>query len=58
MLDIALLRKDVAAVAARLKARGVDYDLRRLVGRGHWQLFLRDPDGARVELDFAAEETR
>ncbi len=41
---------------AKLRTRGIDYDLRRLVGRGQWQLFFRDPNGARVELDFAAEE--
>src|SRR6266542_4138932 len=41
---------------ADLRAGGIDYDLRRLVGRGQWQLFFFDPNGARVELDFAAEE--
>jgi catechol 2,3-dioxygenase-like lactoylglutathione lyase family enzyme len=43
---------------AKLKARGIEYDLRRLVGRGQWQLFFFDPNGARVELDFAADEPR
>ncbi len=46
----------LAATVTKLKARGIDYDLRRLVGRGQWQLFFFDPNGARVELDFAAEE--
>jgi catechol 2,3-dioxygenase-like lactoylglutathione lyase family enzyme len=45
---------------ARLKARGLAYDLRRLPEGGHgagmWQLFFHDPSGARVEIDFAASE--
>ena len=46
---------------AKLKARGIKYDLRRLPENGHaaglWQLFFFDPSGARVEIDFAASET-
>jgi len=30
--------------------------LRRLAGTQSWQLFFHDPNGARVELDFAASE--
>jgi hypothetical protein len=45
---------------AKLKARGMKYDLRRLPENGHaaglWQLFFFDPSGARVEIDFAASE--
>lgn len=44
------------ATAARLKARGIKYDLRKQPGAGMWQLFCFDPNGAKVELDFAAEE--
>jgi catechol 2,3-dioxygenase-like lactoylglutathione lyase family enzyme len=40
----------------RLDAAGIAYDLRRLPGAGPWQLFFLDPNGARVELDFAQEE--
>lgn len=47
---------DLPAVAARLKAAGHDYDLRRLAGGGIWQLFTRDPAGAKVEFDFAKDE--
>jgi catechol 2,3-dioxygenase-like lactoylglutathione lyase family enzyme len=46
----------LGATVAQLRARGIDYDMRRLVGREQWQLFFFDPNGARVELDFAAEE--
>jgi catechol 2,3-dioxygenase-like lactoylglutathione lyase family enzyme len=40
----------------RLAARGVEHECRRIAGGGTWQLFFFDPNGARVELDFAADE--
>ncbi len=58
---IAFFGADVPAYLAKLKARGVKYDLRRLPQAGHaagvWQLFFFDPSGARVEIDFAATES-
>ena len=51
---------DLAAYLAKFKARGLTYDLGRLP-EGHlaglWQLFFFDPNGARVEIDFAASES-
>lgn len=45
---------------ARLKARGIAYDLRRVPdgapAAGIWQLFFCDPNGARVEIDLSADE--
>ena len=50
-----------ASYVAKLKARGIKYDLRRLPEPGHagglWQLFFFDPSGARVEIDFAPTES-
>ncbi len=43
-------------VQGRLQAAGQKYSLRRQPGSGLWQLFTFCPNGARVELDFAAEE--
>ena len=45
------------AVKARFDARGLKYDLRQQATSGTWQLFCLDPNGAKVELDFAATET-
>ena len=53
---MAFSARDLRAVAARLTERGVAYDLGRLPSTGAWQLFCLDPSGARVELDFAADE--
>jgi catechol 2,3-dioxygenase-like lactoylglutathione lyase family enzyme len=58
---IAFSGKDAPAYLAKLKARGIKYDLRRLPQSGHaagvWQLFFFDPSGARVEIDFAPTES-
>src|ERR1043165_2238252 len=57
---MAFSARDLRAVAARLTERGVEYRLNRLPSTpestGAWQLFCVDPNGARVELDFAASE--
>jgi catechol 2,3-dioxygenase-like lactoylglutathione lyase family enzyme len=51
---------DLPGYLAKLKARGLAYDLRRLpeggAGAGIWQLFFLDPNNARVEIDFPASE--
>jgi hypothetical protein len=43
-------------VVAKLKGRGIAYELRRLPAYGTWQLFFHDPNGAKVEIDFDAAE--
>ena len=35
---------------------GIKHDVRQQAGTGFWQVFFHDPNGARVELDFAANE--
>jgi catechol 2,3-dioxygenase-like lactoylglutathione lyase family enzyme len=51
---------DLGSFVTKLKARGIAYDLRRAPeggpAGGVWQLFFHDPNGARVEIDFAADE--
>ena len=46
----------LAATVARLKARSVAYELRRLPEYGTWQLFFHDPNNAKVEIDFDPAE--
>lgn len=53
---MAFSAQDLPGVVAKLKTRGVDYDLRRLPDYGTWQLFFMDPNGAKVELDFDPSE--
>ncbi len=44
------------AMVTRFDASGTKYDLKQQIGSGTWQLFCHDPNGAKVELDFAASE--
>ena len=43
---------------ALLITYNVEHTCRRQTGTGTWQVFLFDPNGARVELDFAADEVQ
>jgi catechol 2,3-dioxygenase-like lactoylglutathione lyase family enzyme len=42
---------------ARLDAAGLKVRLQQQAGAGTWQLFVQDPNGAKVELDFDPSET-
>lgn len=54
---MAFSAQGLAGTVEVLREHRIRFDLRRLPGEGVWQLFLHDPDGARVELDFQASET-
>ena len=47
---------DLNDTLSKLKSHGLAFDLRRQQATGVWQLFFHDPNGARVELDFDADE--
>lgn len=53
---MAFSASNLADVTSRLKAAGIKYDLRKQPDSGVWQLFCFDPSGARVEMDFRADE--
>jgi catechol 2,3-dioxygenase-like lactoylglutathione lyase family enzyme len=53
---MAFSASDLRATLARLAAQDVHYACRRQVDSGVWQVFFFDPNGARIELDFAADE--
>ncbi len=46
----------LSEVAAKLKKRGVRYDLRQQGETGTWQMFFHDVNGAKVELNFEKDE--
>lgn len=48
----ALKARDRPAFEQRLRAAGQPFESRRLADSGLWQIFLTDPDGVRVELNF------
>ena len=47
---------DLPETLAQLVSRNIAHTCRRLPGAETWQVFFYDPNGARVELDFAADE--
>ena len=53
---LAFTASNLRAVKARFDAASMKYDLRQQAGSGTWQLFIFDPNGAKVELDFDAAE--
>ena len=53
----AMCATGLAEFQQRLADASHAYDLKRQPGTGDWQLFLADPDGAVVELAFAAHES-
>jgi len=53
---MAFTASNLQSVVDTLKRQGIPYELHRLKGLEIWQLFCYDPDGAKVELDFAASE--
>ena len=53
---MAFTAKGLADTIATLTAYNIEHVCRQQVGTGFWQVFFHDPNGARVELDFAADE--
>ena len=54
---MAFTSSDLKAVKTRIDVRGLTYRLQQQAGAGTWQLFINDPNGAKVELDFDPSET-
>jgi catechol 2,3-dioxygenase-like lactoylglutathione lyase family enzyme len=54
---MAFSAKDLAGITGKLEGAGIAYDLRQQPESKVWQLFLLDPNGAKVELDFEPGET-
>lgn len=52
----ALKANDLPAFEKRLSAAGRPFERRLLAGTAIWQIFVSDPDGARVEVCFEREE--
>jgi len=53
---MAFTAQGLSDTIATLAAYGIEHTCRQQAGTGLWQVFFFDPNGARVELDFAASE--
>jgi catechol 2,3-dioxygenase-like lactoylglutathione lyase family enzyme len=55
---MAFSAENLSDTLAMLTAHNIQHTCRRQAGSGPWQVFFFDPNGARVELDFPADEPR
>jgi catechol 2,3-dioxygenase-like lactoylglutathione lyase family enzyme len=53
---MAFTAQGLSDTIATLATYGIEHTCRQQVGTGLWHVFFFDPNGARVELDFAASE--
>jgi catechol 2,3-dioxygenase-like lactoylglutathione lyase family enzyme len=53
---MAFSAQGLADTLAKLDRHAIKYAARRQIDSRVWQVFFFDPNGARIELDFAAEE--
>jgi catechol 2,3-dioxygenase-like lactoylglutathione lyase family enzyme len=54
---MAFTAKGLKRTLGELKKHGIEYELVHQVGSEVWQVFFHDPNGAKIELDFAPDET-
>jgi catechol 2,3-dioxygenase-like lactoylglutathione lyase family enzyme len=55
---VAFASRDFAGMKQRLQSRGMKFDVRQVPGGELWQIFVHDPNGVMIELNYeAAKET-
>src|ERR1700730_6922065 len=55
---VAFASRDFAGMKQRLQSKGMKFDVRRVAGGDVWQIFVNDPNGVMIELNYeAAKET-
>ena len=55
---IAFRASGLGDMISRLNSRGVEFKERQVNDQGLYQVFLLDPNGVKIELNFAAEEAK
>jgi catechol 2,3-dioxygenase-like lactoylglutathione lyase family enzyme len=53
---MAFTGQDLNATLAMLERENIEHVCRQQPGSGVWQVFLHDPNGAKVELDFVTDD--
>jgi len=51
---VAFASRDFNGMKARLQSKGVAFDIRQVPGGELWQIFVRDPNGVMIELNYEA----
>lgn len=55
---VAFASRDFEAMKSRLQARQMPFDVRQVPGGDVWQIFVRDPNGVMIELNYEAAHER
>ena len=55
---VAFISRDFAGMKQRLQARGVEFEARQVPGGALWQIFIRDPNGVMIELNYEAAKEK
>ncbi len=55
---VAFASRGFAAMKAHLESTGVPFDARQVPGGALWQIFVRDPNGVMLELNYTAADER
>jgi len=51
---VAFASRDFAGMKNRLQSEGMAFDVRQVPGGELWQIFVRDPNGVMIELNYEA----
>ena len=51
---VAFVSRGFAGMKQRLHSRGMEYEARQVPGGELWQIFVRDPNGVMIELNYEA----
>jgi catechol 2,3-dioxygenase-like lactoylglutathione lyase family enzyme len=51
---VAFVSRDFAGMKQRLQAKGMAFDTRQVPGGDLWQIFVNDPNGVMIELNYEA----
>ena len=51
---VAFASRDFAGMKQRLQSKGMPFDTRQVPGGDLWQIFVNDPNGVMIELNYEA----
>src|ERR1700683_1223375 len=51
---VAFASRDFAGMKQRLQSKGMKFDVRQVPGGDLWQIFVNDPNGVMIELNYEA----
>ncbi len=51
---VAFASRDFSGMKQRLQSKGMAFDTRQVPGGALWQIFVRDPNGVMIELNYEA----